>query len=101
MPNTGVPTLPDDVREKLNNMCPAAAQLDLGDFLAAIKAMLEDHEATLGTYATTLAGLDTRLDAIDDPEDGALADLDTRLDGIDSTLADHESRIAALEPPEG
>ena len=98
MPNTGVPTLPDDVREKLNNMCPAAAQLDLGDFLAAIKAVLEDHEATLGTYATTLNGLDTRLDAIDDPEDGALAGLDTRLDGIDSTLADHESRIAALEP---
>jgi hypothetical protein len=55
MANTGVPALPDDVQEKLNNMCPAAAQLRLGDFLAAVKATLEDHEARI--VAEELDGL--------------------------------------------
>ncbi len=47
MANEGVPALPQDVEEKLNDMCPVAARAELGAFLAAVKAMLEDHEARI------------------------------------------------------
>lgn len=52
MANKGVPQLTDEQIKRLDQMCPVAADVDLGTLLDLIKAMLDDHETRIATLET-------------------------------------------------
>jgi len=79
--STPNPFFPDNIRDLLNNMNPAAARAALGDIIVELQK--KAGESSGGDLAAVVANLETQVQTLQ----ATVADLSTRLSAAEDAIA--------------